>query len=92
MTEIPYVFHNQFAYTEFTPAQANLSLKLIEHFTSFHLSEKPWPSYNMNQTILLFDINDGEMKTQFGFDKQLIERCSIILKYLDSDDCRDYLK
>jgi hypothetical protein len=27
----------------------------------------------------------------FGFDKQLIERCSFVLKYLDSDDCHAYL-
>ena len=30
------------------------------------------------------------MKTQSGFDKQLIERCAFVLKYLDSDDCHAY--
>ena len=90
-TEVAYVFHNQFAFTNFTPAERNLSLKMIDYFTSFHLSEEPWPSYKINRTIIILDIGNDTMKTQFGFEKELIERCSFVLKYIDSDDCHAYL-
>ena len=90
LTEIPYVFHNQFASTQFTPSESNLSLTMIDYFASFHRSEQPWPPYRSNQTIILLDIGDGPMKFQFNFDAQLIERCSFILKYIDSDDCHAY--
>jgi para-nitrobenzyl esterase len=91
LTEIPYVFHNHFAFTELTLAETDLSLKVIDYFTSFHLSKQPWPSYQINQTILLLNTGNDGMKIQFNFDQQLIEKCSIILKYLDSDDCHAYL-
>ncbi|CAF4892464.1 unnamed protein product [Rotaria sp. Silwood1] len=91
LTEIPYVFHNQFAATQLTPVETNLSLKLIKYFTSFHLSKQPWPSYKINQTIFIFDIGDHGIKTQFGYGKQMIEKCSVVLKYFDSDDCHAYL-
>jgi len=91
LTEIPYVFNNHFGLAQLTPPETNLSLKVIDYFTSFHLSKQPWPSYKINQTILLFDIGNEGIKTQLGYGEQLIERCSIILKYLDSEDCHGYL-
>ena len=91
LTEIAYVFHNQFALTNLTSDEKDLSLKIIDYFTSFHLSEQPWTSYKNNQTIQILDIGNDTMKTQFGFDRQLIEKCSYVLKYLDSDDCHAYL-
>jgi para-nitrobenzyl esterase len=91
LTEIAYVFHSNFGFTQFTPAEANLSLKIIDYFTSFHRSEQPWPSYKINQSIIILDIGDDPMKIQFNFDRQLIERCSFVLKYLDADDCHAYL-
>jgi carboxylesterase type B len=91
LTEIPYVFNNEFALTQLTSVERNLSLKIIDYFTSFHLSNQPWPSYKNNQTIIVFDIGDDGIKTQSNYNKQLIERCSFILKYLDSDDCHSYL-
>ena len=90
LTEIPYVFQNHFAFTQLTPDETDLSLKIIDYFTSFHLSKQPWTSYKNNQTIQILDIGNDTMKTQSGFDKQLIERCSFVLKYLDSDDCHAY--
>ncbi|CAF2868894.1 unnamed protein product [Rotaria sp. Silwood2] len=92
LTEIPYVFNNDFAATRFTPAEANLSLKLVRYFTAFHLKEQPWLSYKIGQTVLVFNIsNNNTMETQTGFGKRLIERCPIMLKYVDSDNCHAYL-
>ncbi|CAF3731132.1 unnamed protein product [Adineta steineri] len=91
LTEIPYVFQNQFGFAQLTPAETNLSLKFIDYFTTFHLSKQPWLSYKIDQTILVLDIGNDGIKTQLGFDQQLIERCSFLLKYMDSDDCHGYL-
>jgi para-nitrobenzyl esterase len=90
LTEIPYVFHNQFAFTQLTSVERNLSLKIIDYFTLFHLSKQPWPSYKINQTIILLNIGD-DMKFQFNYDQQLIEKCKFVFKYIDNDNCSDYL-
>ena len=75
---------------QLTAAETNLSLKLIDYFTSFQLSKQPWTSYKINHTILLLDIGNEGIKPQFSYDQQLIDRCAIVLKYLDSDDCHAY--
>ncbi|CAF3862494.1 unnamed protein product [Rotaria sp. Silwood1] len=92
LTEIPYVFNNDFAATRFTPAETNLSLKIIRYFTAFHLKEQPWLSYKINKTVVVFNISNNDIiHTQSGFDQRLFERCPVILKYVDSDNCHAYL-
>lgn len=91
LTEIPYVFHSNFAFAQLTPIETNLSLQMIDYFTTFHLSEQPWPSYRNNQTIIILDINNSSMKYESNFEQQFLQRCPYVLKYLDPDDCHAYL-
>ncbi|CAF3368874.1 unnamed protein product [Rotaria socialis] len=91
LTEIPYVFDNDFALTKFTLAEFNLSMKIIRYFNAFHLKEQPWSSYTVNQTVIVFNIsNDDSMQSQSTFGERLIKQCPIILKYVDSDNCHAY--
>lgn len=92
LTEIPYVFHNNFAATQLTLGETNLSLKIIDYLRIFHLNKQPWLSYQINQTVILFDVTkDGKMQTQSGFSQRLNDKCPIILKYVDPDNCQAYL-
>lgn len=92
LTEIPYVFHNDFALTQFTSAEANLSIKIVHYFTSFHLKEQPWLPYKINRTVILLNIsNDTNIETRIGFDERLKKHCPSILKYVDSSNCHAYL-
>lgn len=84
LTEIPYVFQNDFALTQLTSLERNLSSTLIELFTEFHQHRQPWTSFLLNQTVLLFNLTaDGTMNTQSGFGQRLIDKCPIIEKYVD---------
>ena len=86
LTEIPYVFQNDFAATQLTSAERNLSSAVIDSFTHFHQHQPPWTSYRVNQTVLLFNLTrDGTLTTQTGFDPRLVEKCPIIEKYVDPD-------
>ncbi|CAF1019238.1 unnamed protein product [Adineta ricciae] len=91
ITEIPYVFHNQFALAALTPPEATLSLQMIKYFTLFHLSEQPWPSYKSNQTVFIFDVGNNTRNTRRGFEQSFLDRCQFVLKYLDDGDCQAYL-
>ncbi|CAF5153322.1 unnamed protein product [Rotaria magnacalcarata] len=91
LTEIPYVFNNDFALTKFTLAEFNLSMKIIRYFNAFHLKQQPWSSYKINQTVIVFNIsNDDSLQSQSTFGERLIKQCPIILKYFDSDNCHAY--
>ena len=87
LTEIPYVFQNNFAATQLTNSEMNLSSSIIELFTKFHSNQQPWTSYASNQTVILFNVTtDGSMQTRFGFNERLMKLCPLILKYVDPDD------
>ncbi|UJR09054.1 hypothetical protein I4U23_013302 [Adineta vaga] len=91
ITEIPYVFNIPFALAILTPAEIVLSSQMIEYFTKFHLSEQPWPSYKINQTVYTFDIGNDGLNIRSGFEQHFIDRCKFVLKYLDDGDCNGYL-
>ena len=91
LTEIPYVFHNQFAFSQLTPAETNLSLAMVDLFTKFHSNIAPWSSFGSNQSVLVFDLfKNNQFITQSGFTDRLNTICPMILKYIDSDDCHGY--
>jgi len=88
LSEIPFVFQNQFALTQLTPEEIKLSSTMIELFTQFHKSKQPWSTFQPNQTMILFDLE--KISFQNGFDETLIERCSHVLKYIDPTDCHGF--